>query len=287
REEADEIARTLARWPDRTHAGYQRGLGIVRARFVVREPSRPELAHGLFASARAYPCLVRFSSFGEPASHRGIAIKILDEDRGGEPITIQDFVLSSLERCPFAGISDYTPEAIAALGSSLPADPLVIAYFGQLPVRLGPRRAMKFAIRPCDGGFEFAIQLQEDPEREPIEDASIPWQTPWIPVAALRLGELDSIDDPRSFASPFQCLADHDPLGRIDRLRRHLYQDPTPDQREFPFVPRSQRICVVGAGAAGMAAADALSQRGHEVVLVERRARPGGHAESTAHGLLE
>lgn len=289
REEAAEIEATLASWTNRTHAGHERGHGIFRARLVVREPIRPELAHGLFAGARTYPCLVRFSSFGAAGSHRGMAIKVLDPDRNGEPVTIQDFVLDSLERCPFAGVHDYTPTALAALGSPV-VDQLAIAYHGHFPLRLGARRAMKLSVRSRPGSavvFDVLIQVQEDPDREPIEDASVPWSSDWIEVAELWFGDREPIDDARVFASPFQCLADHEPLGRINRLRRHLYRDPTPQQRAFPFVPRTQRVCVVGAGAAGMAAADALAQRGHQVVLVERRAKPGGHAESTGHAELD
>ncbi|MFO7566049.1 MAG: FAD-dependent oxidoreductase [Enhygromyxa sp.] len=293
REEADDIAQILTSWTGRTHAGRERGFGSFRGRFVVHSPPRPELAHGLFVRARSFPCLVRLSSFGAEPSHHVLAIKILDDQRDGEPVTLHDFVLESLATCPFAGIREYTPEAIAKLGSP-GSDRLASAYYGLFPARLGPHLAMKFAARPrprTPGGpvvFDFAIQVQADPEREPIEDASVEWQTDWVELAELVFDEASDpgIADASVFASPFQCLADHEPLGRLNRLRRHLYQDPGAKRRAFPFVPRSLRVCVVGAGAAGMAAADALSQRGHEVVLVERRAKPGGHAESEPHGPL-
>ena len=47
-------------------------------------------------------------------------------------------------------------------------------------------------------------------------------------------------------------------------------------QRRRPPQWSGKKVCVVGSGPAGLAAADQLNHRGHSVTVVEREARPGG-----------
>jgi hypothetical protein len=83
--------------------------------------------------------------------------------------------------------------------------------------------------------FEFRVQPQTDPVAMPVEDTSVEWDervSKPIPLATLTLGvqDLDSPDG-RALAeeceamafSPWNALAEHRPMGGINRLRRAVY----------------------------------------------------------------
>ncbi len=96
------------------------------------------------------------------------------------------------------------------------------------------REAMIETLRHEDVTFDFMVQLQKDPHRQPIEDGSIEWkesETPFIPVAELRIprqefASLAQLDfaDVLSF-TPWHSLAEHRPLGGINRSRKALYRE--------------------------------------------------------------
>lgn len=85
-----------------------------------------------------------------------------------------------------------------------------------------------------DAGFDFAVQLQTDPEAMPIEDASIDWDTElsaYRTVARLHLPRQSPYtperrvygDDVLSF-DPWAGRADLRPLGSINRVRAKAYR---------------------------------------------------------------
>jgi hypothetical protein len=96
------------------------------------------------------------------------------------------------------------------------------------------REAMIKALRQEDVIFDFMVQLQRDPHRQPIEDPSIGWkekESAFIPVAELRIlrQEFDSeaqlrFADVLSF-TPWHSLPEHRPLGGINRTRKAMYQE--------------------------------------------------------------
>jgi hypothetical protein len=96
------------------------------------------------------------------------------------------------------------------------------------------RQAMIDKLRDQDVSFDFMVQLQKNPRRQPIEDASIEWrepQTPFIPVAKIHIPrqKFDSLPQLK-FAdiltiTPWHCLPEHLPLGNINRSRRDLYRE--------------------------------------------------------------
>ncbi|SJM91509.1 conserved hypothetical protein [Crenothrix polyspora] len=139
--------------------------------------------------------------------------------------------------------------------------PLDIQYWSTVPFRLGEsgNQVVKYSAIPCSdykttqvvdaGGnqlraaikahlqqssacFHFAVQLQTDPESMPIEDASIIWDetvSPFVPVATITIENQD-FDNPESLANgerssfnPWQCLAAHAPLGRMNEVRQLVY----------------------------------------------------------------
>jgi hypothetical protein len=81
--------------------------------------------------------------------------------------------------------------------------------------------------------FDFMVQLQTDPRSMPVEDPRIRWEparAPWRKVATLRIPS-QTFDSPAQlqFAedlsySPWHSVAEHQPLGGVNRCRRIIYQ---------------------------------------------------------------
>ncbi len=139
--------------------------------------------------------------------------------------------------------------------------PLDIRYWSTVPFRLGEHtgQAVKYSVTPCStyqtevavnpgkdqlrsavvehlrqapACLHFGVQLQTDPEAMPIEDASVVWdedQSPFIPVATITIPD-QAVDDvdvlarcERSRLNPWQSLPAHAPLGRMNAVRRQVY----------------------------------------------------------------
>ncbi|MEN8174389.1 MAG: catalase [Pseudomonadota bacterium] len=137
--------------------------------------------------------------------------------------------------------------------------PLDIRYWSTVPFSLGEGQAVKYSVTPCsntttkeavDAGenqlraalkahlqreaacFEFGVQQQLDPERMPIENASVIWDeevSPFRTVATITI-ENQPFDTPEALAAcehssfnPWQSLPAHRPLGRMNEVRRQLY----------------------------------------------------------------
>jgi hypothetical protein len=78
--------------------------------------------------------------------------------------------------------------------------------------------------------FEFLMQLQTDAKKMPIEDTPIEWTSPFcrmatitIPALDLRSPEQSALAEHLSF-TPWHALAEHRPLGGINRIRRVAYR---------------------------------------------------------------
>ncbi len=166
--------------------------------------------------------------------------------------------------------------------------PLGERYFSQVPIRYGDHVA-KLAVVPLSanlkalegatidvagredalreelaaflaeqgGTFELRVQLARDPERDPIEDASVPWpedDNPYVAVATIEVPAQSAwtwdraklLDDETAFA-PWHGIAAHRPLGGIMRARRiydelsgyraELNRCPIHDWHEPPTLP--------------------------------------------------
>ena len=78
------------------------------------------------------------------------------------------------------------------------------------------------------------VQIQTDPHRMPIEDATVKWSerlSPYIPVAELRIPR-QRFDTPAQLAfadnlsyNPWHSLEAHRPLGNQNRARRRMYHE--------------------------------------------------------------
>ncbi|HEX8235240.1 MAG TPA: catalase family protein [Abditibacteriaceae bacterium] len=154
-------------------------------------------------------------------------------------------------------------------------NPLEIRYWSQTPYLLGPH-AVKYSAKshsaptdqsPISSGpdflqeamarhlqtqeavFDFLVQLQTDPMKMPVEDATIVWdeaRSPFVKVATIRIPP-QSFDSPaqRDFAenlsfTPWHALPEHRPLGNTNRVRRVVYDSISRVRHKKNQVPREE-----------------------------------------------
>ncbi len=153
--------------------------GLVRAEFIVADNLPPELQLGVFAQARKFDALIRFSAGGVAVlpdtveQARGMAIKlldvagdkILDDERDAQT---QDFVMINFPVFFSRNLKDYE-ELHRALATGTAANffstrpvekkafyeinhqpfynPLQVPYWSETPYKLGAK-AIKFSARP-------------------------------------------------------------------------------------------------------------------------------------------
>lgn len=140
-----------------------------------------------------------------------------------------------------------------------PSCHLDIPYWSATPYRLGATRAVKYIVVPtsshkstlplvltdaylrdamrahlneADATFDFMVQFQSDPQRAPIEDATVEWteaDCPYHRVARIRIprqgfeeGERMNRCEHAGF-NPWHSLPDHRPLGSMNRARGEIY----------------------------------------------------------------
>ncbi len=138
-------------------------------------------------------------------------------------------------------------------------NPLEVRYWSCVPFLLDEGQAMKFSVKPCtktktkvpwnppddwlrqsmattlarnDVELDFSLQLQTNPKRMPIEDASIEWperMSPFVPVAKIVIPK-QTFDSPEQFVfarklsyNPWHAIGAHRPLGNQNRARREIY----------------------------------------------------------------
>ena len=80
--------------------------------------------------------------------------------------------------------------------------------------------------------FDFMIQFQRDPRREPIENALVPWDerhapfrkvaSVWLPRQTVDTPERRMIAENLSM-NPWHCLPEHRPIGGVNRVRKEVY----------------------------------------------------------------
>lgn len=151
--------------------------------------------------------------------------------------------------------------AMQLLYSPMHANPLEVQYYSNVPFLLGEGQAVQYSLKPASAGrtripvrpsenylreamietlaadewvFDFMVQVQTDPHRMPIEDATVKWPerlSPYVTVARLRLPaqRFDS-DAQLTFAdvlryNPWHSRPEHQPLGNSNRARRRMYAE--------------------------------------------------------------
>jgi len=141
------------------------------------------------------------------------------------------------------------------------SSPFNIRYWSTTPYRLGTddSTVVKYSVTPCSGTsepparqpgkdqlrsamkahlsqapacLEFGIQKRTHPDDMPIEDASVIWDedaSPFHTVATISIHP-QAFDTPEALAAcekisfnPWQSLSEHQPLGRMNAVRRETY----------------------------------------------------------------
>jgi hypothetical protein len=155
--------------------------------------------------------------------------------------------------------SHYLDMFMQGLYARMNTNPLEARYWSCVPFLMGEGQAMKFSVKPrskkrtkipwnppddwlrqamaktlsfSDVELDFSIQLQTNPRRMPIEDASIEWPerlSPFVPIAKITIPK-QRFDSPKQsvFArqlsyNPWHAVAAHRPLGNQNRARREIY----------------------------------------------------------------
>lgn len=136
------------------------------------------------------------------------------------------------------------------------SNPLNGRYWAPTPSRLGDGQQVKYSATPCAGQtfndtatgvnllqqnmaahlaqrgacFDFSVQRRTQPTQMPIEDPTVEWKesaAPFVKVARIEIPaqtpELGQTCDVRSF-TPWHSIAEHRPLGGIERTRKAVYQ---------------------------------------------------------------
>jgi hypothetical protein len=95
------------------------------------------------------------------------------------------------------------------------------------------RDALRAHLSAAEASFDLMVQFFVDDARTPIENAMVEWTTevsPWHTVARIRIPP-QSIDDPARISrceqmafNPWHALAEHRPLGGMNRARREIYR---------------------------------------------------------------
>lgn len=103
-------------------------------------------------------------------------------------------------------------------------------------------QALVIGLQTHEAVFDFKVQLQTDPEAMPVEDVSVEWKeedSEPVTVAVLRIppqkvfGESPlAVDAASALAAqvesmsfnPWHALAEHRPIGGMNRLRKVVYQ---------------------------------------------------------------
>ena len=156
-------------------------------------------------------------------------------------------------------------------------NPLGARYWSCVPYLLGEGQAMMYSFRPKskvitdipgvpfghvppnylrdnmvatlaqqDVEFDILVQVQTDPHRMPIENASVRWPeklSPFVTAATVRIPrqKFDTLAHDafakRIAINPWHCLVEHRPLGNQSRARKRMYSQLSRLRQEMNQVP--------------------------------------------------
>ncbi len=141
-----------------------------------------------------------------------------------------------------------------------PVSPVLTALTGKKIDVDGRENAIREEVRKemaaAPGEWEFQVQLCRDLKKQPIEDATKPWdeaEAPFERVAVVRVASQDSWDPARVQAVDEEMrfgvwtgLAAHQPLGDINRARRETYRHSADYRARFNGCPYHEPSAAAG-----------------------------------------
>jgi hypothetical protein len=108
------------------------------------------------------------------------------------------------------------------------------------------REGLARQLDEAQAGFDFRIQFQLDPYKQPIEDALVPWReqdSPWHKIATVVIPK-QKTDSPEQLMfcenlsmNPWRCFPEHRPLGGVNRVRRRIYYEGSKFRHQKNAVP--------------------------------------------------
>lgn len=149
-----------------------------------------------------------------------------------------------------------TFDSAARFANQLPATPLSTHYWSTTPYKLGDEMVIKYMAScdkpesgaPLNAGqhclaeslvatlsagnaeFTFLVDVQNDPQRQPIDDSRVNWHQEGATRQRLARIEIPRqvVADNAQLAerlaySPWHCLDAHEPLGKINHARKRVY----------------------------------------------------------------
>ncbi len=153
-------------------------------------------------------------------------------------------------------------------------NPLETPYWSTQAYRFGTEdRAVKYFLKPSENNtlinenttdpdylkinlaqtlnsheaqFDFMVQFQTDADEMPIEDPTVPWKSPFVKLATLRIvpqrfdsQEQMEFGDNLSF-NPWHSLPAHKPLGSFNRARKVAYEGMSKYRHEKNDIPMKE-----------------------------------------------
>lgn len=138
-------------------------------------------------------------------------------------------------------------------------------YYSGTPYLFGDKKAIKWHVRPLktitssmprkpannflrqrliqdlkhpkeEISFALFVQFQTNNEKEPIDNATVKWRSPFYKVAIITLPrqEIDTDaryeEDTRMSFSPGNAIHEHSPLGSINMIRKKVYEQLAKDR---------------------------------------------------------
>ena len=173
---------------------------------------------------------------------------------------VLDFLVATVKGTPVPQLAATGYPKLVGFSSLATTSLLAMTYWSQTPYKLG-ERAVKYLVTPSQGDegpaiplgdspdclrealveqltlrkigarFDLSVNPQTDADAMPVEDPTVEWTSAPVRLATISIYP-QKFDTPEQTAffenlswTPWNALAEHRPLGGINRARRGVYDD--------------------------------------------------------------